>query len=74
MGVTLSPPLYSSLYPYNVGRYPIGYARREEYAANREPVGRGPPIERRYPIRVYPNPTCPVYPTMSSFLQVRDLS
>ena len=38
----------------------------------RPPDG-APPIGRRYPIGVYPNPTCPIYPTMSSFLQDRDL-
>ena len=33
-----------------------------------------PHIERRYPIRVYPNATGPIFPTMASFLQVRDVS
>ena len=39
----------------------------------RTPTGLGTPIEWRYPIRFYPNPTCPIYPAMASFLQVRDV-
>ena len=41
---------------------------------DRMPAGWEPPIEWRYPIRVYPNPTCPIYSTVGSFLQVRDVS
>ena len=74
MGVTQLLALYSSLYSYNVGCYPIGYAYREEYPRDRMPAGWGTPIEWRYPIRFYHNPTFPIYTTMSSFLQVRDLT
>ena len=38
------------------------------------PPGGDPPIDRRYPIQVYPNPTCPIYPALASFLKVRGVS
>ena len=37
-------------------------------------TGWGTPSERMYPTRVYPNPTCPIYPAPASCLQVRDVS
>ena len=39
MGITLFLALYSSLYSYNIGSYPIGYARQEAYPMDRMPAG-----------------------------------
>ena len=40
---------------------------------DRMSAGWGTPIEWRYPIRFYPNPTCGIYNTMSSHIQILDL-
>ena len=91
MSVTQFISLYSSLYPYNAGCYPIGYANRgATHGSDARRLG-GPlssggihfdsililpalsilPCPRFYRFGIYPNPTYPIYPILSSTIWCR---